>query len=119
MKHRLLRVTAALLLALPLGAQRPLATPVPTGLWLTQDRGGIIAIRACQDRLCARIVGVVLDHASDAMPVDYRGVSPCGLSLISAARLVEPGLWKGHILDPRDGKVYGVELRLDAQGRLA
>jgi uncharacterized protein (DUF2147 family) len=119
MKYRLLLVAAVMLLAVPVSALHATTSPVPTGLWLTQDRGGIIAINPCRDRLCARIVGVVLDHATDAMPVDYRGVSQCGLSLISDALQVGPGLWKGHILDPRDGSLYGVELRLDPHGRLA
>jgi len=109
----------ALLLIHPVSAQRAPASAAPTGLWLPQDRGGVIAITACEDRLCASIVGVVLDHATDAMPVDYRGVSQCGLELINDARPVRPGLWKGHILDPRNGSTYGAELRLDNHGRLA
>ena len=31
----------------------------------------------------------------------------------------EPNLWKGHIIDPRNGSVYGVELQLDPHGNLA
>src|SRR5664279_998400 len=89
------------------------AAPAPTGLWLTQDRGGIIAVSSCgEDMLCARIAGVFLDRPDDPMPVDYRGVSQCGLELIDDARQVRPGLWKGHILDPRNGATFGVELWL-------
>ncbi len=94
--------------------------PALTGLWLTESGDGVIAIAPCGDGvLCARIVGVFLDHADDPMPVDYRGVSQCNLPLISDAREVEAGLWKGHITDPRNGGVYGVELRLDSQDNLA
>ncbi len=88
------------------------------GLWLTQDHGGVIQVASCGDRLCARIAGVVLDNPSDSVPVDYQGTSQCGLPLISDARQIQPGLWRGHILDPRNGKVYGVELHLDDQGHL-
>ncbi len=119
MKYRLLLGLALALLACPVNAQRAPNNAAPTGLWLTQDRGGVIAITQCADRLCARIVGVVLDRATDAMPVDYRGVSQCGLELINDAQQVRPGLWKGHILDPRNGSTYGAELRLDSHGRLA
>ena len=51
--------------------------------------------------------------------VDYRGVSQCRLRLVSDAKPVGPNLWKGHILDPRNGKLFGVELHLDPRGNLA
>jgi len=53
------------------------------------------------------------------MPVDYRGVSQCDLPLITDASQVQTGLWKGHITDPRNGHVWGVELHLDSHGDLA
>jgi len=112
---RILAFAVALLLFSPAGA-----APGVTGLWLTQDRDGVIAISPCHGgMLCGRIVGVFLDRLSDPMPVDYRGVSQCNLSLISDARQVQPNLWKGHIMDPRNGSVYGAELHLDARGNLA
>ena len=95
------------------------AAPVPTGLWLTQGGDAVMAISPCDGGLCGRIVGVFLDHPDDPMPVDYRGVSQCDLPLVSNARQVRPNLWKGHITDPRDGSVYGVELHLDPSGNLA
>src|SRR5580704_11368342 len=96
------------------------AAPGLGGLWLTQGHDGVIAISPCHaGMLCGRIVGVFLDRLNDPMPVDYRGVSQCNLSLISDARQVQPNLWKGHIMDPRNGSVYGVELHLDARGNLA
>jgi len=120
MKPCLFLAAAFLLICRPASAQStPEAALSPIGVWLTQDHGGVIAISACGDRLCARIVGVVLDHPSDPIPVDSRGMSQCGLALISDARLARPGLWKGHILDPRNGDVFSVELNLDAHGRLA
>jgi uncharacterized protein (DUF2147 family) len=86
---------------------------------LTQGRDGVIAISNCGAALCARIVGVFLDRPDEPMPVDYRGVSQCGLYLISDAKPIQPNLWKGHITDPRNGSVWGVELRLDPRGNLA
>ena len=90
----------------------------PTGLWLTQDNDGVIAITPYGDALCARTAGVVLDHLGDAMPIDYRGRSQCGLQLIADARPTRPGLWQGHSLDPRNGRIYGADFRLDPNGRL-
>jgi uncharacterized protein (DUF2147 family) len=107
------------LLLLLLSIQRSQAAPAPTGLWLTQDGDGVIAISYCGLSLCARIVGFFLDHPEDPTPVDYRGVSQCGLPLIGDARLIRPNLWKGHITNPRSGSVYGVELHLDPHGNLA
>jgi uncharacterized protein (DUF2147 family) len=111
------RLLAAAFLLLSL--QHARAAPDLTGLWLTQDRDGVIAISPCGVDLCGRIVGVFLDRPSDSMPIDHRGVSQCGLPLITDARQIRPNLWKGHITDPRNGDVWGVELHLDPRGNLA
>jgi uncharacterized protein (DUF2147 family) len=110
------RLLALALLLLPL--QRLQAAPTPIGLWLTEDREGVIAITPCGTELCARIVGFFLDRPGDPTPVDHRGVSQCNLPLINDATQVGPNLWKGHITDPRNGNVYGVELHLDPRGDL-
>jgi uncharacterized protein (DUF2147 family) len=111
------RLLAFALLLLPLRQLH--AAPAPVGLWLTQDHQGVIAITPCGTELCARIVGFFLDHPSDPTPVDHRGVSQCNLPLINDAAQIRANLWKGHITDPRNGNVYGVELHLDPRGNLA
>lgn len=93
--------------------------PLLDGLWLTQDHDGVIEIYPCDGDVCAEIAGVILDHPNDPTPVDYRGVSQCHLKLVADARPVGANLWKGHIVDPRNGSVYGVELSLDRGGHLA
>lgn len=108
-----------LLVLLVLASLPARAAPAITGLWLTQGRDGVIAVSACGKLLCARIAGVVLDRPSDPMPTDYRGVSQCNLPLITDARQIRPNFWKGHILDPRNGIRFGVELHLDPSGKLA
>ncbi|HEX3573548.1 MAG TPA: DUF2147 domain-containing protein [Rhodopila sp.] len=95
------------------------AAPSVTGFWLTQGRDGVIAIAPCGTYLCAYIAGVFLDHPTDPIPVDHRGVSQCGLPLITDARQIQPDLWKGHIINPRNGEVWGVEFNLDPLGNLA
>jgi uncharacterized protein (DUF2147 family) len=108
------------LLALLLFASPPAwAADGLTGLWLTQDHDGIIKISTCEGGLCAEIAGVILDHPTDATPADFHGVSHCHLKLITDAKPVAPNLWKGHILDPRNGSIYGVELSLDRNKNLA
>src|ERR1700712_364440 len=109
-----LLIIVLLLLPLPARAESALA-----GLWLTQGREGVIRVSDCDGALCAEIAGVILDHPSDPTPVDYRGVSQCHLPLITDAKSIAPNLWKGHILDPRSGGIYGVELHLDPHNNLA
>jgi uncharacterized protein (DUF2147 family) len=104
---------------LVLSSRSAQAAPALTGLWLTEDRGGVISVSSCGGNLCAHIVGIFLDHPDDKMPVDHRGVSQCDLPLITDAREIKPNLWKGHITDPRSGDIYGVELHLDPRGTLA
>src|SRR5271157_891252 len=106
-------MAAAVLLVFSLTAE---AASLPTGLWLTQGRDGVIKVSPCDGGLCAQIVGMFLDHPTDPTPVDYRGISQCHLELISDAKPIRPNLWKGHIFDPRNGRIYGVELHLDARG---
>jgi uncharacterized protein (DUF2147 family) len=108
-----------MLVILLLTGETVVAAPSVIGLWLTQGRDGVVKISRCGVALCAELAGVILDHPDDPTPHDYRGVSQCHLPLITDAREVKPNLWKGHIVNPRDGKVYGVELRLDAHDNLA
>jgi len=111
------RFLVLLALLLPIQATA-MGLPV-AGLWLTQDRDGVIGVEPCGERLCARIEGFFLDHPTDPTPVDYRGVSQCHLPLISDAEQVAPNLWKGHITDPRNGSVYRMEMYLKPDGALA
>ena len=108
-----------LTLAAPPAAGAEREPPDVTGLWLTQDRGGVIAAKTCGDNLCLQIAGIVLDKPSDPIPRDSRGISQCGLRLVDGAIRVKPNLWRGKILDPRDGKYYGVQIWLNADGSLA
>jgi uncharacterized protein (DUF2147 family) len=113
----MLRFLAVALLLLPIRQSQ--AAPPITGLWLTQGHDGVMAVSSCGSYLCVRLVGVFLDHPTDPTPVDYRGVTQCNLPLVADARQIQPNLWKGHITDPRDGRVWGVELHVDPRGNLA
>jgi uncharacterized protein (DUF2147 family) len=89
-----------------------------TGLWLTQDHDGVMKVSPCGGGLCIEIAGVILDHPTDPTPVDYRGIPQCHLNLVTDAKQIGPNLWKGHIVDPRNGRIFGVELHLDPHGNL-
>ncbi len=90
-----------------------------TGLWWTEERGGVVRISNCDGALCLEIAGVYVDRPSDPTPVDYRGMSQCHWPLVTDARQVRPGLWRGHIVDPRNGNVWGVQMHLDPHNNLA
>lgn len=113
-----LRLGAVALLAGLAWGQADAATPLD-GYWLTQDRDGIMRVWDCGGALCVEIAGVILDQPSDPTPEDWQGVSQCHLPLVTDARPDGPDLWKGHITDPRDGKVWGVEISQDSTGDLA
>ncbi len=116
---RRLMLLALLAVSLPAAVVPVQAADGLTGLWLTQDHDGVMRVSHCDSGLCVEIAGVILDHPTDPTPVDFRGVSQCHLKLVSDARQVGPNLWKGHITDPRNGSVYGVELHLDQHNNLA
>lgn len=111
---RFLLLASLLLAAVPARAE-----PSVTGLWLTQDRDGVISVSQCGVALCGRIVGFFLDSPADPTPRDYRGRSQCNLPLFTDAQPIGTNFWKGHIVDPRNGSVYGVELHIDRHGNLA
>jgi uncharacterized protein (DUF2147 family) len=91
--------------------------PPLEGLWLTQDRGGVVRISPCESGLCGWIVG--LDLAPGEAPErDVQGRSHCGLPLITAVQQTGPNEWQGSITNPRDGKTYSARLLLDDAGRL-
>jgi uncharacterized protein (DUF2147 family) len=112
-------VRLIILVGVFLASLRAQASDTLAGLWLTKDHDGIIKISSCDGGLCAEIAGVILDHPTDPTPVDYRGVSQCHLQLISDAKPIQPNLWKGHIINPRNGSIYSVELHLDQHRNLA
>ena len=116
-RHCAVGLLGLILLLLPIQQSRA-ATSAPVGMWLTQGGDAVVAIASCGANLCGRLAGLFLDRATDSMPVDYRGISQCNLTLITA-RQIQPNLWKGHITDPRNGHVWGVELHLDPHGNLA
>jgi uncharacterized protein (DUF2147 family) len=109
-------IAAALLLLLaPLGASA--AAAGPEGEWQDKD-GGVIRIARCGARLCGSIVGLHEFGTGGAPPVDVRHRPLCGLVIMDDLVEIEPGLWRGHIVDPSTGRRWGADLSLDAEDHL-
>ncbi len=88
------------------------------GLWLTEDRDGVVQIETCGAALCGRIVGIGTFRPDGTPPKDVQGRSQCGIEIMH--RLLEraPGRWYGTVTDPEDGRSYDLRLSLDEAGRL-
>lgn len=107
----------AVLAAAPVLAKQPVSAD-PVGRWFTGSDGGVIQIEPCGPNLCGRIIGLTPDHATDPMPLDYRGQPQCGFTIISDARKTGADEWTGRITDPRNGNSYKVRLKVDSEGQL-
>ena len=105
-------IGALLALAVAAAAVPARADDSPVGLWTTANGHGVIAIDPCGDALCGRIVGI--DRSPDeAMPTDVRGQPQCGLTIITGERPDAPGIWVGHVTDPRNGSTYDARIWLE------
>jgi uncharacterized protein (DUF2147 family) len=105
-----------LLLALPAAA-----APSPVGRWLTANRQAVIEISPCGADFCGRIVGIIVRHAGDPMPFDWRGHLQCGFIMIRTRRQIgtaEAPRWSGTVQDPRDGATYGATIFVGPDGQL-
>ncbi len=105
-----------LLLAMPAGA-----APTPTGRWLTANRQAVIEISLCGADFCGRIVGIIVRHAGDPMPLDWRGRPQCGFIMLRTTRrigTVAATRWAGSVQDPRDGASYNAIIAVGPDGRL-
>ena len=115
---RLARLALAACLLPPAAALPARAAPfndaAPVGRWLTEGRDAVIAIEACGDALCGRIVGIPLDGPQDPIPTDHQGRSQCGLGIIQGAVPGEDGTWSATVT-ARDGiTVVLVRVAFDA-----
>lgn len=100
-------------------AARSTPASSPLGDWLTGRGGAVVRIFACAggDGLCGRIVGLILDEGTP-MPTDYRGRPQCGFELIRPSAR-HGRLWRGTIVDPRNGDRYHAQFHVAGSGVLA
>ena len=127
-QRALILLIVLLSVAFGLSGRAAAASRSPLGDWLTANGGAVVRIGVCHasptmptdaDTLCGRIIGIKLDPGT-TMPRDYLGRSQCGFRLIRQAHPTgTPGVWHGHIVDPRNGHVFSASLRVTAEGQLA
>ncbi len=96
------------------------AAPSLIGRWWTEDRSGVIEIYPCgTTALCGRIVGEDKPHNDDgSISMAGTGVPYCRLTIIHDAVPIEPGRWRGRILNPDDGSEWRSELWVGDDGAL-
>lgn len=111
-------------------AAPPKAVPAPpsyAGVWFDDTGQGAVEIGPCAERLCGHIVWLrsPLDKAgrplTDGNNPDARQRQRpiCGLPVIGDLKRQRTGSWdEGWIYDPKQGKQFDVELRLQAADAL-
>jgi uncharacterized protein (DUF2147 family) len=107
-----------LLLALPAAAPPP-ATLI--GRWLTANHQAVIQVTPCGANFCGRIVGIIVRHAGDPMPLDWHGRPQCGFIMLRTTRQISPAAathWAGTVQDPRDGSIYDAIIAVGPDGNL-
>lgn len=110
---------ALLLLLLPGNA-----APGIEGMWLTDDRKGVVRIGPCGAQMCGWIAQV-LDKRPGVPSTDVSNPDPklrqrpiLGLQTLSGFTR-EGGVWKnGRAYDPKSGRSYRATLQLNPDGSL-
>ncbi len=115
-----LLAAAALALSVDAAAADLSGAPAPVGRWLTANAQAVVQIAPCGDKLCGQIVGIVLAHPGDPMPMDWRGQPQCGETILNTALNPDGDSmhWSGTVLDPRNGDVYQATIGLDENRNL-
>ena len=90
----------------------------PVGLWLTEDRGGVIRVQPCGAGLCGIIVGLSDWPANGDVKRDWRGRPQCHSTLLVSLALRTDGRWHGSVTNPEDGRTYSAEVWVPADGIL-
>ncbi len=100
---------------------RGTAASSPIGRWLTANRQAVIQIAPCGANFCGRIVGIIVRHAGDPMPLDWLGRPQCGFVMLWTTRQIGTAAatrWAGYVQDPRDGATYDAILAVGPDGNL-
>ena len=90
-----------------------------SGLWLTEERDGVVELKPCGARLCGHLYALH-DPSVPANATDQRNERPelrnrpiCNLQIMGELQHQPDDSWSnGWVYDPKVGKRYSVELRL-------
>lgn len=100
------------------------AAPPLDGLWLTDDRKGVVEIARCGAHLCGRIAKV-LDVGPRVPSTDVNNPDPAkrtrpliGTIVLSRFSEAKKGWTGGKAYDPKSGKSYNSKLSQNADGSL-
>ena len=97
------------------------------GRWYTAEKKALVAIYACQDRYCGRIVWLKEPKNGDGTDkVDANNPDPnhrrdpiIGLQLVRDFKFDGNNGWRGgKIYDPENGKTYSCKMNLSGEARL-
>ena len=120
----MLRILGAAVLCIVGGSFAAQAQSSPEGYWIDEDNSFVVEVSRCGERFCGEIVGLSPDDASrrDVNNSDKskRQRSWCGLDVMgNLKQSSEAGKWEGGwIYNPKDGKTYSSEMRLEGPDRL-
>lgn len=100
------------------------AAPIE-GLWLTEDRGGVVRIGPCGRQLCGWIARVV-ERGPNVPTRDLRNPDPrlrarpiLGLPILTGFGAAGSEWTGGRAYDPKSGRSYRTTLSLNRDGSLA
>jgi uncharacterized protein (DUF2147 family) len=98
------------------------ADPLPVaGLWLVEDKDGIIEVYPCGEAVCGKLVWLKEPLRPDGSikrddknpKAELRARLLCGLELMTGFKLDDPNRWTdGHIYSPDDGDIYSAKMTL-------
>jgi uncharacterized protein (DUF2147 family) len=117
---RALLAAFVVLAAVPAAA----AAPAVEGRWLTEDGKAVVAVAPCGAKMCGAVVRVLeTDPAvpnTDANNPDpaRRGRPLLGLQVLSGFTPGSAGWIGGRAYDPKSGRSYNAELKLNRDGSL-
>jgi uncharacterized protein (DUF2147 family) len=122
-KSRLAIAITALSVLWSAHARAAASDSVVTGIWMTDDGDGAVAVRPCGANLCGYVYAILRlpDPSRPALDdrntnAALRGRPLCGMQVIGGLHAAAPGQWSGGwIYDPKVGKTYGLDLTLQGQ----
>ena len=103
--------------ALIMGSAQAAAARSPVGTWFTEDKGGVVQIRACGADLCGIIVGLTPDP-DGRLPRDFQGGPQCRRLLLNDLRAGDDGRWHGTVTNPQDGRTYDADVWVGDDGKM-